>query len=143
MPWHRQGEVLDDYPQTFAEARVLAGLDWDPVAYPVTAERTLTTEELRDRTRQIVLDSVMKPAKTDSPIIARLQARAAPRSGSDMSRLYRPFAIAIRHTAEMRPHPAEMRLRPDTAISFRLLWQHPRQRHARCSAIWFVSCWNW
>ena len=31
MPWHREGEVLDDYPGTWAEARVLAGLDWDPV----------------------------------------------------------------------------------------------------------------
>lgn len=34
MPWHRQGTVTDDYPQTFEEARKLAGLDWDPVAVP-------------------------------------------------------------------------------------------------------------
>ena len=31
MPWHREGDILDDYPGTWAEARVLAGLDWDPV----------------------------------------------------------------------------------------------------------------
>src|SRR5215469_5544145 len=31
MPWHQEGEILDDYPGTWAEARVLAGLDWDPV----------------------------------------------------------------------------------------------------------------
>src|SRR6516165_7591627 len=31
MPWHREGEILDDYPGTWAEARVLAGLDWEPV----------------------------------------------------------------------------------------------------------------
>ena len=35
MPWHREGEVLDDYPGTWAEARVLAGLDWDPVTTAV------------------------------------------------------------------------------------------------------------
>src|SRR5215470_95576 len=37
MPWHREGEVLDDYPGTWAEARVLAGLDWDPVTTQVYA----------------------------------------------------------------------------------------------------------
>jgi phage/plasmid-like protein (TIGR03299 family) len=31
MPWHREGDILDDYPGTWAEARVLAGLDWEPV----------------------------------------------------------------------------------------------------------------
>jgi phage/plasmid-like protein (TIGR03299 family) len=35
MPWHREGEILDDYPGTWAEARVLAGLDWDPVTNDV------------------------------------------------------------------------------------------------------------
>src|SRR5215467_6666228 len=30
MPWHQEGLVLGDYPGTWAEARVLAGLDWDP-----------------------------------------------------------------------------------------------------------------
>jgi phage/plasmid-like protein (TIGR03299 family) len=37
MPWHHQGEILDDYPGTWAEARVLAGLDWDPVTTEVYA----------------------------------------------------------------------------------------------------------
>ena len=26
MPWHREGDILEDYPGTWAEARVLAGL---------------------------------------------------------------------------------------------------------------------
>jgi len=30
MPWHQEGLILGDYPGTWAEARVLAGLDWDP-----------------------------------------------------------------------------------------------------------------
>ena len=30
MPWHQEGIILGDYPGTWAEARVLAGLDWDP-----------------------------------------------------------------------------------------------------------------
>lgn len=42
VPWHQEGHVLDDYPQTFAEARILAGLDWDveeaPALYEVMGE---------------------------------------------------------------------------------------------------------
>jgi phage/plasmid-like protein (TIGR03299 family) len=30
MPWHQEGIILGDYPGTWAEAHVLAGLDWDP-----------------------------------------------------------------------------------------------------------------
>lgn len=37
MPWHREGTILQDYPGTWAEARTLAGLDWDPVTAPVYA----------------------------------------------------------------------------------------------------------
>ncbi len=37
MPWHRQGTVLPDYPGSWAEARTLAGLDWEPVTAPVYA----------------------------------------------------------------------------------------------------------
>jgi len=46
-PWHRQGHVLDDYPQTFEEARKLAGLDWDPIAVPVY--QGLDKDRLRER----------------------------------------------------------------------------------------------
>jgi phage/plasmid-like protein (TIGR03299 family) len=35
MPWHREGLVLPDYPGDWAQARVLAGLDWDPITEPV------------------------------------------------------------------------------------------------------------
>jgi len=35
MPWHLEGIILGDYPGTWAEARVLAGLDWDPVTTDV------------------------------------------------------------------------------------------------------------
>jgi phage/plasmid-like protein (TIGR03299 family) len=37
MPWHREGTVLQDYPGSWAEARTLAGLDWDPVTTEVYA----------------------------------------------------------------------------------------------------------
>ena len=37
MPWHRQGEVLADYPGDWATARSLAGLDWDPAPATVYA----------------------------------------------------------------------------------------------------------
>ena len=31
LPWHRQGEVPQEYPGSWAEARKLAGLDWNPI----------------------------------------------------------------------------------------------------------------
>ena len=37
MPWHREGTILQDYPGSWAEARTLAGLDWDPVTTEVYA----------------------------------------------------------------------------------------------------------
>jgi phage/plasmid-like protein (TIGR03299 family) len=37
MPWHREGTILAGYPDTWAEARTLAGLAWDPVTAPVYA----------------------------------------------------------------------------------------------------------
>src|SRR5436305_3345308 len=37
MPWHREGTVLADYPGSWAEARTLAGLDWDPVTTDIYA----------------------------------------------------------------------------------------------------------
>jgi phage/plasmid-like protein (TIGR03299 family) len=37
MPWHREGTILDDYPGDWAEARKLAGLDWDPITTEVYA----------------------------------------------------------------------------------------------------------
>jgi phage/plasmid-like protein (TIGR03299 family) len=35
MPWHQEGTILADYPGSWAEARTLAGLDWDPVTAEV------------------------------------------------------------------------------------------------------------
>ena len=39
MPWHQEGIILGDYPGTWAEARVLAGLDWEPVPADVFITR--------------------------------------------------------------------------------------------------------
>jgi phage/plasmid-like protein (TIGR03299 family) len=35
MPWHRRGQVPQEYPGSWAEARTLAGLDWDPITETV------------------------------------------------------------------------------------------------------------
>ena len=35
MPWHREGIVRAEYPGSWAEARVLAGLAWEPIDEPV------------------------------------------------------------------------------------------------------------
>ncbi|MFJ4680601.1 DUF932 domain-containing protein [Kitasatospora sp. NPDC088783] len=43
-PWHGLGTVVGDYPGTWDEARVLAGLDWDPVEMPVY-EQTMGFDE--------------------------------------------------------------------------------------------------
>ena len=37
LPWHREGTILDEYPGSWADARTLAGLDWDPVTAHVYA----------------------------------------------------------------------------------------------------------
>ena len=37
MPWHREGTILSDYPGSWADARTLAGLDWDPITTEVYA----------------------------------------------------------------------------------------------------------
>ena len=42
MPWHREGTILADYPGSWAEARTLAGLDWDPVTTEVYAVTGIT-----------------------------------------------------------------------------------------------------
>lgn len=64
MPWHKPltGDattVTEDYPQTFAEARTLAGLDWDPIAVPAV-ERLMTDTQLREEFSRLVRDSAMK-----------------------------------------------------------------------------------
>lgn len=35
VPWHREGLILDEYPTDWAEARKLAGLEWEPIEAPV------------------------------------------------------------------------------------------------------------
>ena len=44
MPWHQEGTILADYPGSWAEARTLAGLDWDPVTTEVYAVTGITPD---------------------------------------------------------------------------------------------------
>jgi phage/plasmid-like protein (TIGR03299 family) len=44
MPWHRQGEVPQEYPGSWAKARKLAGLDWDPIEESVYELRGVDEE---------------------------------------------------------------------------------------------------
>jgi phage/plasmid-like protein (TIGR03299 family) len=76
MPWHKpqtgdRTTVTDDYPESFAEARVLAGLDWDPIALPA-AERLMTVGEVRERVlalvREAPLHSVEETARALSDL---------------------------------------------------------------------------
>ena len=34
VPWHSLGLVLEDYPENWATARTLSGMDWDPIEVP-------------------------------------------------------------------------------------------------------------
>lgn len=60
IPWHRDGIVLGDYPGSWAEARVAAGIDWDALEEPVyklssfDAETGLPTYEAIPSHKQIV-----------------------------------------------------------------------------------------
>jgi phage/plasmid-like protein (TIGR03299 family) len=65
VPWHREGHVLDGYPQSFAEARTLAGLDWDPVAV-LTAERLMTTAQYQEKVKEIIRLSAMESVEDTS-----------------------------------------------------------------------------
>jgi phage/plasmid-like protein (TIGR03299 family) len=38
VPWHGLGNVPDEYPGSWAQARTLAGLDWDPIEVPLYEE---------------------------------------------------------------------------------------------------------
>jgi phage/plasmid-like protein (TIGR03299 family) len=39
VPWHGLGEVLEDYPENWDEARKFAGLEWEPALEPVYAKQ--------------------------------------------------------------------------------------------------------
>ena len=69
MPWHRDGLVPDDYPQTWDEARKWAGLDWEPEQAPVYDDPDY------DVLRQVYADIVMSADYPDEA--ARLDALVA------------------------------------------------------------------
>lgn len=54
VPWHREGEVLADYPNSWEAARVLAGLDWDPEPFDVYRS-DLDDDALRVQIARIML----------------------------------------------------------------------------------------
>jgi phage/plasmid-like protein (TIGR03299 family) len=74
-PWHREGEVLDDYPQTWDEARIAAGLDWEPISAPVFALDGITPEG-QPIYRQI--DGYQQVARSDNAATLALTADSYP-----------------------------------------------------------------
>lgn len=46
-PWHGLGNVPDHYPADWNEARVWAGLEWDPIAIPVYTRTTILADAPR------------------------------------------------------------------------------------------------
>lgn len=47
--WHKEGTVLDDYPEDWDSARIAAGLTWDPVEMPAYAMDPKVLEEVQMR----------------------------------------------------------------------------------------------
>jgi phage/plasmid-like protein (TIGR03299 family) len=80
MPWHkpRTGDrttVTADYPESFAAARVLAGLDWDPIALPA-AERLLTVGEVREQILTLVRESPLKTVEETAQALSDLYEKS-------------------------------------------------------------------
>jgi phage/plasmid-like protein (TIGR03299 family) len=75
MPWHRDADVLDDYPQTFAEARKRAGQDWDPIALPAT-ERLMPVSVLRDHIAREVRNSAALPVDETTENLLRIYEKS-------------------------------------------------------------------
>lgn len=46
MPWHREGVILDEYPGSWAQARIPAGLEWEPIEAPVYRVLSRNTREV-------------------------------------------------------------------------------------------------
>lgn len=44
--WHGEGMVLEDYPESWDEARVAAGLMWEPTTQPVFTRRMATDDQI-------------------------------------------------------------------------------------------------
>lgn len=97
MPWHKpltgdRTTVTEGYPQSFAEARKLAGLDWDPIAVPAV-ERVMTSAEYREQVRGILLNSTARPVEATTQMLADLYERSL-RTDKEFRRIVRNDTMA-------------------------------------------------
>jgi phage/plasmid-like protein (TIGR03299 family) len=63
MPWHREGTILAEYPGSWAEARAIAGLDWDPITTDVY---TLTDLNAADTSHYEAIPGWKSVARSDN-----------------------------------------------------------------------------
>jgi len=92
IPWHKpqtgdRTTVLEDYPQSFDEARKLAGLDWEAIELPAV-ERVMPVEMLRDRFTEIVHQSAWMPVRETVEALERLYEQSL-RTDKDFRRIAR------------------------------------------------------
>jgi phage/plasmid-like protein (TIGR03299 family) len=97
MPWHKpltgdRTTVTEDYPQSFDEARVLAGLDWDPVAVPAV-ERLMTVSQYRDEVMKVLRDSSWKSASETADELVNLYNKSL-RSDREFRRIARSDSMS-------------------------------------------------
>lgn len=80
VPWHREGEVVADYPNSWEAARVLAGLDWDPEPYPVFRSG-LDDDDLRVEIARIMLGTDGTEGEKIERVVAMVREQAYPAIG--------------------------------------------------------------
>jgi phage/plasmid-like protein (TIGR03299 family) len=59
--WHGEGTVLEDYPEDWDDARLKAGLLWEPKPVSVFTERMLTREQIVAMTAELGSANVVVP----------------------------------------------------------------------------------
>jgi len=77
---HGQANIVNEYPQSFAEARVLAGLDWEPEVAEVFAE-SMSDDEIKSAIADVLLAGEIKTTEQIDRLLAIVKAAYAPIKG--------------------------------------------------------------
>jgi len=83
MPWHREGTIVQDYPGSWAQARTLAGLDWDPITTEIYACTGIDHSTLTEVYEQV--EGWKAISRSDTGAVLSAISRATPRASSSSS----------------------------------------------------------
>lgn len=65
VPWHGLGEILEDYPENWAEARKFAGLEWEPQLEPVY-EKQIIIEDGEPKEIYVAIEGFNRVSRNDT-----------------------------------------------------------------------------